>query len=103
MDFIEETLSQELSTLRKLRPAWRGSDISEVAESVPERQLIEALKDLGLATKNEVAALVGLLQRRNECAHPSNYFPKVNETMGYLAEIIQRIQHLRAKWSGQTS
>ncbi len=99
MDFILETLADDFIALQTIRPNWRGGDIAEMAEYVPERQFVEVLRDRGLATKNEVAALVGLLQRRNECAHPSGYLPGINETLGYLAEILQRIRLLKRKWS----
>jgi hypothetical protein len=44
-------------------------------------------------------ALHGLLNRRNECAHPSDYFPNFNETLGYLAELFQRVAFLQNKAS----
>jgi hypothetical protein len=66
-------------------------------EYVNEFQLIEATLDLGLSTKNEVKALHGLLNKRNECAHPSNYYPQLNETLGYVSEVLQRIKTLQPK------
>ena len=42
-------------------------------------------------------ALHGLLNRRNECAHPSDYFPDLNETLGYLSELFQRIEYLERR------
>src|ERR1022692_541204 len=98
MDFIQEKLSADnLASLRAVRPKWQGKDISEMAEYVPERQLVDVLQNVGLASKNEVNALVGLLQHRNECAHPSDYLPAVNETLGYIAEVMQRIKLLAPK------
>lgn len=40
-------------------------------------------------------ALHGLLNRRNECAHPSEYFPDLNETLGYIGELFKRIKQLQ--------
>lgn len=98
MDYIEEKLSADnLIKLRSFRPNWRGSDIHEMAEYVAEYQLVESLKAVGLTTKNETNALLGLLRRRNECAHPTGYLPQVNETLGYISEIIQRIVKLAPK------
>ncbi len=98
MDYIEEKLSEDgLVKLKAARPAWRGNDIHEMAEYVSEFQLVEALKQLGLTTKNETNALIGLLRRRNECAHPTGYLPQLNETLGYIAEVIQRIEKLAPK------
>jgi hypothetical protein len=59
--------------------------------------LIDASHDLGLTRKNEVKALQGLLNKRNECAHPSNYFPQLNDTLGYISELLQRIATLQPK------
>jgi hypothetical protein len=98
MDYIEEKLSEDnMNKLRGARPNWQGSDIHEMAEYVPEHQLVESLKAVGLTTKNETNALLGLLRRRNECAHPTGYMPQVNETLGYISEILQRIKKLAPK------
>jgi hypothetical protein len=40
-------------------------------------------------------ALHGLLNRRNECAHPSEYFPDLNQTLGYVSELFSRIEWLQ--------
>jgi len=98
MDFLEEKFQSDgLAKLRAARLSWKGATIEEMREYVPERQLVEATKDLGLATKNEMGALVALLNRRNDCAHPSSYYPQLNETLGYLSEVMQRISHLKDK------
>jgi hypothetical protein len=98
MDFIEDKLGSDgLKRVKAERPAWKGSSMAEMREYVPEMQLVEICRDLGLCTKNETQALVGLLRKRNECAHPSNYFPGLNETLGYLSELLQRIKMLQPK------
>jgi hypothetical protein len=98
MDYIEEKLAADhLAKLRSVRPNWRGRDIREMAEYIAEYQLVESLKAVGLTTKNETNALLDLLRRRNECAHPTGYLPQANETLGYIAEIIQRITKLAPK------
>jgi hypothetical protein len=98
MDFLEEKLESDgLVKLRKARPKWLGADIREIAESIPERQLVEVTVDVGLCTKNDVKALVGLLNKRNECAHPTAYYPQLNETVGYIAEVLQRIKGLQSR------
>lgn len=60
-------------------------------------QLIEAARKLGLCTKTFMKALHGLLNKRNECAHPSDFFPDLNEALGYLSEIFKRIETLNAR------
>ena len=98
MDFLEEKLaSDRLKRLRKLRPNWKASSVEELRENTPEYQLIEVARELGLCTKTEMKALHGLLNKRNECAHPSDYFPLLNETLGYIAEVLQRVGQLKAR------
>ena len=98
MDFLEEKMASDgLKKLQAMRPAWKASSIEELRESVVEYQLIEAARDLGLCSKTEGKALHGLLNKRNECAHPSNYFPSLNESLGYASEILQRIGQMQPK------
>jgi hypothetical protein len=98
MDYIEEKLSEDgLTKVKAARPAWKGKDIHEMAEYVSEHQLVETLQLVGLTTKNQTQALLGLLRRRNECAHPTGYLPQLNETLGYISEVIQRVQKLAPK------
>jgi hypothetical protein len=37
----------------------------------------------------------GYLDRRNECAHPSDYFPDLNMTLAYITDLVDRIKRLR--------
>ena len=98
MDFLEEKLASDgLKKLRAIRPGWKATTVEELRENVVEFQLIEATRDLGLCTKTEMKALHGLLNKRNECAHPSDYFPSLNESLGYVSEILQRIGLLQPK------
>jgi hypothetical protein len=61
--------------------------------------VIDAGATAGFYGKTVMKALHGLLNRRNECAHPSDYFPNFNETLGYLAELFQRVAFLQNKAS----
>jgi len=98
MDFLEEKLASDgLVKLRSLRSTWKASSVEELRENVVEHQLIDAARDLGLLGKTEAKALQGLLSKRNECAHPSSYFPGLNETLGYAAEVLNRIGQLQPK------
>ncbi len=98
MDFFEDKLQSDgLAKVRAARPLWKGRDITEMREYVPEGQFIEVSQYVGLCTKNETKALNGLLNRRNECGHPSNYYPQLNETLGYISELLQRIAILQPK------
>lgn len=98
MDFLEEKLESDgLVKVKAARPNWKGDTMAEMREFYPEMQLVETCEIIKLCTKNETQALVGLLRRRNECAHPSDYYPGLNETLGYISELIKRIRLLQLK------
>ena len=98
MDFLEEKLAEDgLAALRALRPNWKASDLTELREYNSEYQIIDAAKELKFCTKNQAKALHGLLNKRNECAHPSDYYPELNEALGYLSELFKRISALNIR------
>lgn len=96
MDFFEHKIVETgLPKLHTLKPDWRKyGSVEALREHVPEFQLIDAAEQIGLISKNEKKALHGLLAKRNECAHPSDYEPSSNETIGYLAELLNRLSAL---------
>lgn len=98
MDFLEEKLSSD--NFKKVRiacPNWKFGSVEELREKIAEYQIIESTKKVGLCGKNQTNALLGLLNKRNECAHPSNFYPGLNETLGYISEIFQRIKTIQPK------
>ena len=99
IDFFEEKLSSDgLKKLHTEYPAWScHKTLEDLRENIAEHQLIQAGHRLRLIAKNEMKALHGLLNKRNECAHPSNYYPGLNESLGYISELIQRVQNLQSK------
>ena len=96
MDYLQDILeSHGILKIQATYPKWQKTkDVAELAEYVPEAQLVEALHKLGICTKNQAKAFAGLLNKRNECAHPSTYLPGLNETLGYISEVLQRIEAL---------
>ena len=99
IDFYEEKISaKHFKKLHAAYPAWsKYKTVDDLRENIAEYQLIESGKTVGLLTKNEMKALHGLLNKRNECAHPSNYFPGLNDSLGYISELVQRISRLQGK------
>lgn len=98
MDLLEEKLASDgLAKLRAARAAWKAGTIEELRENVVEYQLIEVAKELGLSTKTQMKALHGMLNKRNECAHPSDFYPDVNDTLGYISELLSRVAILQTK------
>src|ERR1700730_3433101 len=98
MDFFEEKLASDgLLKLRAARTGWIFIGMEDLREKVPEFQIIDAAHSAGLCQKNEAKALQGLLNKRNECAHPSDFYPGLNESLGYISELLKRIEHLHKK------
>lgn len=80
--------------LATVQPKWKLSGPEDLREQ-SDHQVIEAAKAAGVVGKTMMKALHGLLNRRNECAHPSEYFPDLNQTLGYLSELFARIEVLQ--------
>lgn len=96
VDFLHEFLtSDHLAALRAARPKWKIAAPEDLREW-SEFGVIEAGKAAGVYNNTTMKALHGLLNRRNECAHPSEYFPDLNETLGYIGELFKRIKQLRS-------
>jgi hypothetical protein len=99
IDLLERKLGSDgLVKIHNARPAWsKYTSVEELRENVPEHQLIEAARDVKLLSKSEAKTILGLLSKRNECAHPGDYRPDLNESLGYAAELLNRIQRLLPK------
>lgn len=83
--------SDGFEKLNNARPKWRITSTDDLAERFTEHALVEASHAMGVLRKSEMKALLGMLSKRNECAHPGAYFPSFNETLGYIAEIFSRL------------
>lgn len=98
MDLIENILSSDgFKGLKSVRPKWSTQSLDDLREGVAEFQIIEACKDLKLLQKSEMRVLHGLLGKRNLCAHPGDYFPDYNQTLGYIADILNVIKIIQKK------
>lgn len=98
MDFIENKLCEDKCVkINRIRQKWNIKTVDDLRDSATEFAIIECVRDIGLCTKTEMKALHGLLNRRNECAHPTDYYPQFNETLGYISEIFQRLEKLIPK------
>ena len=98
MDFLEEKIFEDGGTkLNNERPNWSARNPEDIREEINEYQIVEVLRSLGLCTKSEMKGLHGLLNKRNECAHPTDYYPGLNDTLGYISEILKRAGTLKKK------
>jgi len=96
IDFIEGILeSDNLKKVHKARPNWsKFKTIEMLKENISEYQIIEVAKDTGLLTKAESKSLLGLLSKRNECAHPTRFEPGLNDSLGYISELLNRLEKI---------
>lgn len=96
MDLIEEKLSSNnFQKLKLARVKWNFSTIEELRENYSEYQIVDACKDTALLNKNEIKILHGYLAKRNLCAHPSTFVPDYNQTLGYVADILQTLEKIK--------
>jgi hypothetical protein len=98
MDFLEEKLIEDVEAINQERPKWLVKSIDDLRDVGSDHQMIELLRQLRHCSKTEEKALKGLLNKRNECAHPTDYYPELNETLGYISEILQRLKTLQKRW-----
>lgn len=97
IDFAHEKLGEDgYQKLNAARPKWSISSPEDMRQW-SDYQVIEALRDVGLCRKAGMKALHGLLNRRNECAHPEDYHPGLNEALGYISELLQRLEALKKR------
>jgi hypothetical protein len=98
VDFLDEKLASDgFTKLKTARTNWTFASVEDLREVSTEYARIEAAKVIGLCTKTEMKAYHGLLNKRNECGHPSSYFPDLNETLGYISELLKRIADLQKR------
>ena len=98
MDYLEEKMIIDyLVDIKSVRPKWIVSSKEDLREQATEHQLILVCREVKLFSKNEEKAFLGLLNTRNECAHPSSYSPTLNETLGFISQLLNRINTLQQK------
>jgi hypothetical protein len=98
VDYLDEKLASDgFTKLKANRPNWNFSTLEDLREISTEFARVEAAKIVGLCSKTEMKAFHGLLNKRNESAHPSSYYPDLNETLGYISELLKRIEDLKPK------
>lgn len=95
IDFVHNLfISKHLVAIRTARATWT-INVPEDFREHSDFGVIEAGKAAGVYANTMMRGLHGLLSRRNECAHPSTYFPDLNMTLGYISDLFDRIERLR--------
>lgn len=98
MDFLDEKVASDgFVKLRAARPNWTFASVDELREQFTEHARVEAIKAIRLCNKTEMKAYHGLLNKRNESAHPSTYYPDLNEALGYISELLKRVADLQSR------
>lgn len=96
MDWLHGWLwENHRESLLARRSNWNLQAAEDLRDQIDWR-VIDAGRDAHAYKKAMTGALHGLLNKRNECAHPSDYFPDLNETLGYVGELFHRVRLLAA-------
>jgi hypothetical protein len=97
IDFLHHYLWDHFeAVLQDERSAWKLKSAEDLRER-SDHSVIEAGRVVGAYQKTVMKALHGLLNTRNECAHPTGYYPGLNETLGYISGVFGRISFLQHK------
>lgn len=98
-DFLQQmAASDNFQALNSKYPNWKIQNLDNLRDKVSEFNLIESMFHSGMITKSEKKALQAMLNKRNECAHPTEYFPDLNQSTGFIAECISRLNALIEKY-----
>jgi len=98
MDFVlDHIFTNGNQNLIAAKPTWEYTSKEQMTEKETDYNIIEVLPSLGLCNRTQKKALHGLLNKRNECSHPSDYSPDINEALGYVTEIFKRIEAIKNK------
>lgn len=99
VDFLHNYLWDNFDTeLGIERPKWSISSAEEFRDHA-DYGVIETGKVVKAYSNTLMKALHGLLNTRNECAHPSDFFPDLNDAVGYVSSLVKRVDHLQKKVS----
>ncbi len=97
MDFVEVKLGEDgYKRVNVARKNWTIACPEDLRE-YPDHQVLECLTLVGLISKTEEKALKGKLSTRNECAHPSDYYPELNTSLGYVSDLINRVAAIQKR------
>lgn len=98
IDFVQEKLGEDgYSRLRSTVKNCTVASSDDLREKYNDHMVIQMVHDVGLVGKTEMKAYHGLLNKRNECAHPSDFYPDHNESLGYVSEPIARLESLQKR------
>lgn len=99
MDFLEEELiNTKLTELHTAYPAWsKIKSAQDLREEEKDSNILIVCGKLKMLHRDEAKILSGLLAKRNESAHPSAYRPGLNDSLGYVYELLKRIEAVKTR------
>jgi hypothetical protein len=97
MDWLHHLFADHhLKAVQEALPKWKVKKAEDFREH-SDFQVIEAGKSAKIYVDSTKRSLHGNLDRRNECAHPSDYFPDLNMALGYITDLLNRTERLTPK------
>lgn len=101
MDFLHTVCASDcFAQLSAARPKWSVGAVAELRENYTDHAVLEAMKVAAYIERSEEKGFKGMLSRRNECAHPSDFLPGMNESLGYLSEAFKRVAGVQRRYPG---
>lgn len=96
IDFIGEKLGEDSYKKINSLKSWSVTNTIELRELASDGQILELSHQIGLINKPTLKVLKGLLAKRNENGHPSDYKPGINDSLGYVDDLLKRIAALQS-------
>ena len=97
MDWLHHLFADHhLKPIQEALPKWKIKKAEDFREH-SDFQVIEAGKSAKVYVDSTKRSLHGNLDRRNECAHPSDYFPDLNMALGYISDLLDRTKRMAPK------
>ena len=96
IDFIHARLGGDLPACRSARPKWKVANVDDFRDQA-DFQVIDLAHEVGALRKNETKAFHGHLNTRNECAHPDDVYPGLNQALGYVDDLFKRLNTLKQR------
>lgn len=99
VDVLETKLASDgWVKVNSIRPTFAMTrTLEEVRESLTEHAFVILGKECGLYGKGTMNTLHGALAERNQCAHPGNPDPGMNEALGYVSKLLKRAKDLEGR------
>jgi hypothetical protein len=95
MDFLGDKLGEDNFKTLNTNKKWGISNTEELREKASDSVIIECALEVKLIGNRMAKSVRGLLAKRNECGHPSEYKPGLNDSLGFIYEVLKRIELLQ--------